>query len=179
MKKAVFLTAFVCLLAISALAQEKAVNFSGDWTLDVSKSKLDERMRVESMTMKVTQSDKELKVETAIKRAPRPEGSGGGMGRGGFGAGDSTLTYTLDGKETKIQQESPMGAIPVTLKATLESGGKLKLASSRTFSGQMGEVSITTDETWSLSDDGRTLTVKRDMKTPRGANSSEMVFTKK
>lgn len=191
MKKILFLTTFVCLLAISAFAQDKKADFSGNWTLDVSKSKLDERMRVESMTMNVTQTEKELKVETAIKRLPPPDGAtqgggqgsgmgrGGGFGRGGFGGGDGTVTYTLDGKETTIQQQSLMGQIPVKLKAELEKDGKLKLNSSRAVNTQMGEFTITTKETWSLSDDGKTLTVKRDMETPRGTNSSEMVFTKK
>jgi hypothetical protein len=185
MKKLIFLTAVFCLAAMTALAQDKKTDYSGSWTLDVAKSKLDERMRVESMTMTVAQTDKDIKVETATKRLPPPEGAGGGqgggrgMGRGGFGGGDASLVYTLDGKETKIQQDSPMGSIPVTLKAKIEADGKLKLSSSRTFSGQMGEVTMTTKETWSLSEDGKTLTVKRETETPRGANSAEMVFVKK
>ena len=195
MKKVLFLTAFVCLMAISAFAQDKKADFSGSWTLDVSKSKLDERARIESMTMTVTQTDKDIKVETATKRLPPPEGmkqggggngqgngTGGGMGMGrgrGFGGGDGTTLYTLDGKETTTEVESQMGKIPVKLKADLESGGKLKLASSRTFNTPNGEVSMTTKEVWTLSEDGKTLTVKRDTESPRGTNSSEMVFTKK
>ena len=184
MKKVIFLTAVVCLMAFSAFAQKKA-DFSGSWTLDVSKSKLDERARIESMTMNVTQTDKDIKVETATKRTPPPadaqgNGQGGGMRRGGgFGGGDGTTAYTLDGKETSIEADSPMGKMPVKLKADLGSDGKLKLNSSRTFNSPMGEVSITTKESWSLSEDGKTLTVKREMETPRGTNSSEMVFTKK
>lgn len=190
MKKVIFLSVFVCLLAFSAFAQTKTTDFSGTWELDKSKSKLDERMRVESMTMTVTQTETELKVETQTKRMPPPEGAmqgggqgggmrmGGGMGRGGFGGGDGTTTYTLDGKESKTTQESPVGAIPVTLKAKID-GSKLNLTQTRTLSTQMGEFSITTKETWTLSEDGKTLTVKRDMETPRGTNSSEMVFTKK
>lgn len=187
MKKVIFLSVFVCLLAFSAFAQTKTTDFSGTWELDKSKSKLDERMRVESMTMTVTQTAAELKVETQTKRMPPPEGDGqgrggGGMGRGGmgggFGGGDGTTTYTLDGKESKITQETPMGAIPVTLKAKFDEG-KLKLTQTRTINTQMGEFSITTKETWTLSEDGKTLTVKRDMETPRGTNSSEMVYTKK
>lgn len=195
MKKTIFLTAFICLLAISAFAQDKKADFSGSWTLDVSKSKLDERARVESMTMTVTQTDKDIKVETATKRLPPPEGAtqggngsgqgngtGGGMGMGrgrGFGGGDGTTTYTLDGKESSAEVEGPMGKMPVKLKAALEKDGKLKLSSTRTFNTQMGEISTTTKESWTLSEDGKTLTVKRDMETPRGTNSSEMVFTKK
>ena len=181
MKKALFLTAFVCLMTISAFAQ-KATDFSGSWTLDVSKSKLDERARIESMTLVVAQTDKDIKIETATKRLPPPEGmnQGGGMGRGGgmgFG-GDGTNTFTLDGKETTTEIEGRMGKVPVKLKAEID-GGKLKLTRTSTFNTQMGEITTTTKETWTLSDDGKTLTVKRDMETPRGTNSSEMVFTKK
>lgn len=186
MKKTIFLTAFICLLAISAFAQDKKADFSGTWTLDAGKSKLDERARVESMTLTVTQSDKEFKIETATKRLPPPEGmsqgdngQGGGMRRGGGGgfAGDGTRSYSLDGKETTTEAEGRMGKTLVKSKAELD-GGKLKLSSVRVMNTQMGEVSITTKETWTLSGDGKTLTVKREMETPRGTNSSEMVFTK-
>ncbi len=182
MKKALFLTAFVCLLAVSAFAQDnKKTDFSGSWTLDASKSKLGERARIESMTMTVTQTDKDIKVETATKRLPPPAGAmqdGGGQGGGMRRGGDGTSVYSLDGKETTTETEGQMGKSLVKQKAELD-GGKLKLSSTRIFNTQMGEVSINTKEIWTLSDDGKTLTVKRDMETPRGTNSSEMVFTKK
>lgn len=186
MKKILVLPAMICLLAVFAMAQDKkAADFSGKWTLDASKSKLDERMRVESMTLTVTQTDKEIKVETATKRAPLPEGEnpgGGGMrqgggGRGGFG-GDGTTVYSLDGKETTVNQESPMGAIPVKLKAKNEGAGKLTLSSSRTFNSQMGEVTMTTTESWELVDGGKGLKVKRETSSPRGTQVMEMYFTK-
>lgn len=185
MRKLFFVAATLCVLSVSALAQDRAADFSGTWTLDVSKSKLDERARIESMTLTVTQTAKDITVASKTTRAPRPEGStggqggGGGMGRGGgFGGGDSSLTYTLDGKETTIQQEGPNGSTPVKLKATAD-GSNLHLSSSRTFSGPMGEVSITSKDDWSLSADGKTLTVKRESTSPRGTNSSELVFVKK
>lgn len=176
MKKILTLSIFICLSAISAFAQEivNTKDFSGDWELDASKSKLDERSRIESMTMKVAQTNNDIKIETNIKRAEST--GGGGMNRGG--GGNSNLTYTLDGKETRITQDSPMGAIPVSLKAKLD-GDKLKLNQTRTMNTQMGEVTITTKETWTLSDGGKTLTVKRETESSRGTNSSEMVFAKK
>lgn len=182
MKKIFVLSAMFCLLAISALAQNKT-DFSGKWELDASKSKLDERARIEAMTMTVTQSEKEIKIETATKRAPRPEGempSGGtrGGGRGGFGGGDGTFVYNLE-KETTVNQESSMGSIPVTLKAKAESDGKLKLSSSRTFNSPMGEVTMKTTETWELVDGGKALKVKREIESPGGARTSEMYFVKK
>lgn len=190
MKMRIVLTAILTLVLAAAIsAQDRtAANFAGTWTLDAGKSKMDERARgsIESMTWTVTQTGKELKIETKTKRAARPEGemSGGGqgrgMGRGGFGAGggDGMTVYSLDGKETKAEQETPMGKIPVSYKADLDQGGKLTLHSSRTFSTQMGEMTMTTKETWTLSGDGKTLTVKRETQTPRGAQASEMVFTK-
>ena len=172
------------MMAVGVSAQDKG-NFSGHWELDTSKSKLDERARIQSMTLDVAQTAADVKVESKITRAPRPEGDAGGngggrgMGRGrGFGGGDSAMTYSLNGKETTIQQEGPMGQIPVTLKAKLD-GGKLHLSSSRTFNGPNGEITSTTKETWTLSDDGKTLTVEREQRNPRGTNSSTMVFTKK
>lgn len=196
MKKTFFLTAFICLLAISAFAQNKTTDFSGTWELDAAKSKLDERLRVESMTMTVTQTAKDLTIATQTKRAPRPEGGmgngrpegappmGGGMGgrRGGMGGGmmggDMTTTYSLDGKETTAPSPGgQMGGV-ATLKAEM-SGANLKLTSSRSFEGPMGEVKIKNEENWSLSADGKTLTVKREQSTPRGNMSSELIFVKK
>lgn len=175
----------LCISAVSGLAQG-GTNFSGTWSLDTAKSKLDERARVESMTLTVSQTDKELKIETATKRLPPPAdtptggmGRGGGLGRGGgFGGGDGTTVYNLDGKETTVEVEGPMGKMPVKYKASID-GGKANLSSSRTFSGQMGEVSITTKETWSLSADGKTLTVEREQNSPRGTTATTLVFVKK
>ena len=184
MKKLYFVAAVFCLCAVSAFAQEKATpdkDFSGVWNLDVSKSKLDERSRIESMTMTVAQTGKELKVTTETKRkAPPADAAGGGGGRGGrgFGGGDGTTTYTLDGKETTTQRETQMGSIPVKHTAMLDQG-RVRISSSSNFSGQSGEITITTKETWTMSDDGKTLTVERESTSPRGTNSSTMVFAKK
>jgi len=196
MKKISVLAAFFCLLfATSAVfAQNKTTNFAGSWELDAGKSKLPERMRVESMTLNVTQTDKELKVETNAKRAARPEGdrpagngnggmrSGGGMGRGGMiGGGNGTISYSLDGKETIVKTESPEGmpSSSATLKAKMEKDGKLKLVSSRSFDTPNGSMTVKTIETWEIVDDGKGLKVRRDSETPRGTQSSEMHFTKK
>lgn len=198
MKKLSVLTAFFCLLLTTGaiFAQNKATNFAGTWELDVAKSKLPERMRIESMTLNVSQTDKEIKVETNSKRPARPEGERpagdgtggglrqGGMGRGGggmMGGGNGTVTYSLDGKETTVKSETPEGIPPSSamLKANMETGGKLKLSSSRSFETPNGAMTTKTTETWELTDNGNTLKIMRDMETPRGMQSSEMYFTKK
>ncbi len=198
MKKISVLAAFFCLLfATSAIfAQTKATNFAGNWELDLTKSKLPERMRVESMTMNVTQTDKEIKVETNTKRPAPPEGApagggnggggGGGMGRGaggggGMGGGSAAVTYSLDEKEmtSKAEAAGNMPASSTTLKAMKEKDGKLKLTSSRSFDTPNGAMTVKTTETWELVDGGKGLKVTRDTESTRGTQSAEMYFNKK
>lgn len=185
MIQAILVAVILCVAAITGAAQT-VTDFSGEWNLDVSKSKLGPQNRIEAMTMKVTQTKSELKVETTTKRAaPSTDGTrgggrpGGGMGRGpGFGGGDETVSYDLGGKETVVETEGPMGKMPVKYKASIKDG-KAGLSSSRTFSGPMGEMSITSKESWVLSADGATLTVEREQSNPRDSTSSTLVFTKK
>jgi hypothetical protein len=190
MKRLLFLTAILTLSTITAFSQAKPTDFSGIWTLDLTKSKLDARARIDSLTMTVAQTDKDLKVSTETKRTPPPAdasasapgtgaGPGRGMGRGGgFGSGDGSVTYSLDGKETIVEIDGPNGKLPVKYKAGFD-GAKLNLSNTRSFSGPMGEVTITTKESWSLAADGKTLTVERENTTPRGTTSSTLVFAKK
>ena len=163
---AAVLTLFVMAVSVSA---QKA-SFSGTWTLDLAKSKLGERVMIESQTLTVVQTDKDIKVSTATKRAAPPAvapGGGGPGGRpGGSGMGESTATYTLDGKEIVVEQETPMGKTPVKLTGKSD-GGKLWLSNSRTFNTPNGEMTATTKETWSLSADGTTLTIDRETTSSR------------
>ncbi|MGI9055326.1 MAG: hypothetical protein ACR2F2_05930 [Pyrinomonadaceae bacterium] len=192
--KIVFMAILTVVLSVAAVSAQddsvkKMTDFSGKWNLDLSKSKLDERAQnIESMTMTVSQTDTELKIESSTKRAERTDGetrrggmpNGGGMDgmrRGGGFGGDSQTIYTLDGKETVTDMAGALGG-KMTAKATAEKDGKLKLEQTREIETPMGARSMKMTETWSLSADGKTLTVKREAETPRGTNSSEMVFTK-
>ena len=181
MRKILFLAVIVCVTAVAGYSQAKPTDFSGTWVLDVSKSQLGERGRIEAMTMTVVQTDKELKVTTETKRPEPPADAspGGPGGRGmGRGLGDGTVSYSLDGKETVVEIEGPNGKMPVKYKGSIE-GGKANLSSSRTFTTPMGEVTSTTKDSWSLSADGKTLTVAREQTSRRGTNSSTMIFAKK
>ena len=92
--------------------------------------------------------------------------------------GESTATYTLDGKEIVVEQETPMGKTPVKLTGKSD-GGKLWLSNSRTFNTPNGEMTATTKETWSLSADGTTLTIDRETTSSRGTSSTTSVYTRK
>lgn len=195
MIQTILLFVSIC-FAVIGISAQTSTNYGGTWELDTTASKLDERTRVESIKLIVTQTDKELSVTSETKRqAPsageRPANGaqrgesrgggrmGGGMGRGGMGGGlgaaDGKLIYSLDGKETSDTQVSAMGSVPVKLKAQVESN-KLKLSVTRTLTTQMGEMTIKTKEEWSLSPDGKVLTIKRETENPRGSNSTTLVF---
>lgn len=194
MKKIFVLFAAMCLLMNTVLAMPAATDYSGNWELDKAKSTIPEQMRIDTMTMKVTQSDTELKVETTVKRLPPPEGApaggppgggpGGGGGRGpgggGGGAPAGPTTYKLDGSETTVDSPGPGGmTIPVKYKAVVGSDGKLTLSSSRTFSGPNGDITTTTTETWELVDGGKGLKAHRKTESPRGTQEVDYYFAKK
>jgi hypothetical protein len=165
MKKFVFLLSIVCLFAMSAFAQTPS--FAGDWKLDTSK--LDERRAamIESQTMKVEQTDKEIKSTTTIVQKAGAQTNGRGMGPGG------TNTYKLDGSEVVTERDTPNGK--VSIKTTTKLNGN-KLEISNTFPGPNGDV--TNKTTWELSADGKTLTVKSTRMTPNGEVTIESVYNK-
>jgi hypothetical protein len=176
MKKTLFLTAALCLFSMAAFAQK--ASFSGTWTLDVSKSKLGNGPAIESQTLTVTQTDKDIKVEQVTKRAAptagAPAGGGGGRMGGGMMGGDGTNTYTLDGKEVKSEITTQMGSMAVVTTAKLD-GGKFVLT--RTVNTPNG--ARTSSESWELGADGKTLTItatrpNRD----GGTDTTTKVFTK-
>ncbi|NNE98593.1 MAG: hypothetical protein HKN25_06200 [Pyrinomonadaceae bacterium] len=178
MRKNVVLAAAALLLAMTfSVPAQSNTSFAGDWTLDMDKSQLGERSRVESMTMKVTQSDNELTYERKVEREAR-EGGGGGRGMGrGRGGNVGAIAFNLDGTETKAEGGGRRGG-KVTLQAKMLEGGNLELHQTRSFEGPMGAISIKTVETWELSEDGKTLTVSSETETPRGNRSAKMVFSK-
>jgi len=187
-KNFVFAAAIAVLaLAFTVSAQKAPADFSGKWTLDLTKSKLTDREKssIESQTMTVTQSATDLKFETATKRmappagAPAggpPGGGGGRMGGGGMGGGDMTQTYTL-GKETTTEQQMGPATVPVTMGSKWD-GSKLVLTRSSVFNGPNGEVKNSSKETWELGADGKTLTVNREATGMQGTTTSTKVFTK-
>ena len=177
MKKKIILTTIVSLFLAAAInAQTAKSNFTGDWELDTVKSTLPETMKVDSMKLKDSQTDKELTVESVTKRA-KAEVRGGTKGSGGGGA--QTVSYNLEGKDTTVDIGSGVMAGKETRKAVATADGKLNLTVTRKFDNEMVGVTVKTNEIWELLDEGTTLKVTRYMETPRGAVNAEMFFTGK
>ncbi len=151
-------------------------NFAGNWELDVGKSKLPAGMQIESMTLTVVQTEKELQIQSVTKRARGSMGSP--MRRSGDGT--QTVVYSLEGKEINAEIGSGVMAGKETRRASVTSDGKLSLTLMRSFNNETGgTVTVKTNDTWELMDEGKTLKVIRYMETPRGATNAELYFTKK
>lgn len=181
MKKSIVFAAFLSLFVLATVASaQKGADFSGKWTLDVSKSKLGDRNRIESQTMTVTQTATEIKIATESKMMAPPAGGGGGgrPGGGGFGGGGGpqATTYSL-GKETKMDQQMGQNTVSVTLSSKID-GSNLWLTRTSTFTGQNGEITSTTKDSWSLGPDGKSLTVNREQTRNGNTTSTTWVYTK-
>jgi hypothetical protein len=184
MRKSLFaislLGAMTLALAVSAAAP---ANFAGTWNLDKAKSQgLSQRLQgADSVSWVITQTDKEISIETKITGGQPPAGgapAGAPPGGGGRGPGmGGPQTYKLDGSETNSEN----GTAKTTRKATWSSDGKtLELSSKSTFTGQDGteRTSASTDKL-QLSGDGKVLTVNRHSEGGRGGpQDSTLVFNK-
>ena len=179
--------ALVCALLVNVFAAPAApANFAGTWALNKSKSAdlPPQWSNLESLTLTVTQDAQQLTVASEMKMAADANagGGGGGMGGGrgrGMGAFPPSASYKLDGTETTADATGGRGGTS-TLKAAWKDDGKtLELKRVTKFNFQGNDVTATTTEAWSLSADGKTLTVKRSSESPRGSQTSTLVFDKK
>ncbi len=144
-----------------------AVNFSGEWELDRSKSNLPEGGQGRgpgafvASKMTVTQDANTLTMERTMP------------GRDG-GERKMTTTTTLDGKVTKTSNERGESEV----KAVWENE-TLVVETHRKFEGPMGSFESTRKEKWTLSADGKTLTIEFTQSTPRGETNGKAVYLKK
>ena len=192
MRKLLYAFGLTSALVFALAAHAAAPNFAGTWTLDKSKSQgLNQRWQnADSVTVNITQTDKEITVEEKVTGGGGPGGpggpppggapaggapQGGGPGRGMGGGMGGPRTYNLDGSETSGE----MGPAKFVRKATLSSDGKtLELTSKTTFTRDGNETTLNSSDKLSLSADGKTLTIVRHAETPRGVQESKLVLTK-
>jgi hypothetical protein len=128
------------------------VNYAGTWTLDTRQNKdLPKHLQdVDFVKLYITQDNKVLKVVDEAKFK-------------GQETSKQTDVYNLDGTESKKPTEwSKAGGtlkIPATRKVVVADDGKLKLIKTRGFQTPNGRFTVTQVEDWTLSADGKTLTV--------------------
>jgi hypothetical protein len=147
-------TSILGALAASAAAQSKP-NFSGTWTLNVSKSDFGLIPGPSSRIDIIEHNDPALK-DNVTQDGPQ-------------GNQSFALSYTTDGKEASNQQG------PLTVKSTLAwQGADLVVNSKANFNDN----DITLKGVWSLSADGKTLTQKVHFASPMGETDQMLVFEK-
>lgn len=142
------------LVMCAAMAQAKA-DFTGEWKLDVAKSDFGPMPAPQSMVQKITHQEPNLKVvQTQVSE------------RGEF---TSERNYTTDGKECVNKMRN------TEVKSTLKwDGDTLVIDSKLEFQGNP----ISTSERWSLSGDGKVLTIKSHFSSSQGEGDTTRIFNK-
>jgi len=142
-------------LAASASAQTKP-NFSGDWKLNAAKSNFGQMPAPTSLTQKIAHNDPSLKVQTAQS--------------GDFGDLNSDFSFTTDGKEC----QNAMGDMFKMTSTVKWDGDILMFDSKMDFQG----TAMSGVDKWSLSPDGKTITVQRHFSGPMGEGDAVIVLDK-
>ncbi|HYW47362.1 MAG TPA: hypothetical protein VE959_31125 [Bryobacteraceae bacterium] len=147
--------AILAVLSLAALSALAKPNFSGEWKLNTSKSEFGQMPAPNSMSSKITHEDPKLK--NATKQS------------GGQGDFEFEANYTTDGKEcTNDMFGNPM-------KSTLKWDGDTLEIDTK---GQFGDNEFTMQDKWTLSADGKTLTMIRTFKSSMGEGQQKLVFDK-
>jgi hypothetical protein len=149
------LVALLAILLLAALPALAKVNFSGDWKLNVSKSDFGQMPAPSSMTQKVTHEDPKLKV--AVKSSSE---------RGDF---EYEMNYTTDGQESTNEiRGNPM-------KSIVKWDGDVLVIESK---GRFGDNEFTMRSRWTLSADGKTLTIENHFSSAMGEGDQKQVLEK-
>jgi hypothetical protein len=149
----------VLVVSASAWAQDAKPNFTGKWNLDVAKSDFGPMPPPDSVVHVIEHKEPNLKVVTTTKSAQ--------------GEITNERSLTTDGKENVNKMR--MGPEEQQVTSTSKWNGK-SLATSFKLSAQGTEFEIS--DSWTLSDDGKVLTVSRGIKAPQGEFTSTTVFNK-
>ena len=155
MQKALIATMTAAVLAMGVASAQAKPNFSGDWKLNIEKSNFGQMPAPTSSTEKITHNDPELKVVTAQT--------------GGFGDYTSEFSFTTDGKDCPNQ----LNDFKITSKVTWD-GDTLLFDSKMDFQGN----AMTGSEKWTLSPDGKTLTIARHISGPMGEGDTTSILEK-
>ena len=163
MKRSLVFSAFLALFvfALSASAQ-KTTDFSGTWNLQVGASET----RIESQTLKVTQTATDVKVERTTKMketATAPGGGAPGGGGRGFGGGMGGPQDYGIGTPIKVTRQTPNGDVELSMSAKID-GNKLTLTTSSPMGARSETWTLNADGTLSIESQGRDGSVTRTYK---------------
>ncbi len=145
----------LAIFVLAAACATAAPNFSGTWKLNVAKSDYGQMPPPNSMTQTITHEDPKLKV--AVKQSRE---------QGDF---EWEANYTTDGKEcTNEIMGNPMKSV------VKWDGDALVIETKGAFGGN----EVTMKSRWTLSEDGKTLTVAQKWSSSMGEMDMKMVLEK-
>jgi hypothetical protein len=141
--------------AFGLLQAQAKPNFSGTWKLNVSKSDFGAMPAPDTRTDKITHDDPSL-TDSFTQN-------------GQMGEVTTEIKYSTDGKETTNHVRGN------EVKSTAKwEGDELTIASKAQFNG----AEVTFSDRWSLSADGKTLTILRHAVSPMGETDQKIVLEK-
>jgi hypothetical protein len=155
MKHMTWFSALVAVSLLGTAAQAAPANLSGEWKLNLAKSNFGRFPAPLSITRKIVQDGVNLTM-TIVQKGPQGEVT-------------SQLAYTTDGKPAtnKVQGGESKGSAQWI-------GDKLMIESSREVQG----ATLTQKDIWTLSADGKTLTIDSHVTLPNGEFDIQQVFEK-
>jgi hypothetical protein len=147
--------ATLALIAVSA-AFAAPPDLSGNWKLNASKSDFGQFPAPSSLTQKVTHAEPKLTVALSMKSD--------------MGDFDATSNYTTDGKESTNQ-----GFGGTEAKSTAKWEGDALVMETK---GSFGDNAYTMKDKWTLSEDGKVLTIARHFSSGMGDLDQKIVLEK-
>lgn len=154
MSKKIFgIFAILALAALPALAKP---NFTGAWKLNISKSNFGDIPGPDSMSYKINHADPKI---TSVSKLS-----------GQMGDIELNTTCTTDGKE--CANEGFQGS---QTKSVMTWDGDALLIQTK---GQFGDVEFTSKEKWTLSEDGKAITVVQNISSSMGEFTQTLLFDK-
>jgi hypothetical protein len=157
MKISKALVVAMILLSATTLAAQSKPNFSGEWTLVPGKSDFGMMPPPSSGVQKITHDDPQLKVVSTQTNDQ--------------GTNTTESTYTTDGKECVNK-----GIMDSEMKSVAKwDGPVLVIDSKMDIQGN----AITLGSKWTLSADGKSLTVNMHFASPMGDGDVKMIYEKK
>ena len=153
MKRLVLAAAAAVLLLAGPLAAKP--NFTGDWKLNATKSSFGDFPAPSSLTMKIAHEEPGLKVAMAMVSE--------------YGEWNTEAAYTTDGKECVNKMRETES------KSVLKWDAETLMFNTK---AEFGGNPMTIDDKWSLSEDGKTLTIERKFSSDRGELIQKVVMDK-
>jgi hypothetical protein len=139
----IFVPTIFC-LAVSAITAAAVPNFTGEWKMNAAKSDFGNVPAPDILTRSITHNEPEIEIKTHQK--------------GARGESTTELKYSTDGKPAvnKINGSEAKGT-------ARWDGASLIIESWREIQG----MEIKSREAWSLSEDGKTLTIRNHISVPQ------------